>query len=192
MLVGGEPMAPEKDTKDRLVCLGRVGRPHGVRGEVKLQFHHEAPATLVAGAEVFLVSTDGAIEPAVVGGLRFQGPMGLLLLQGVSNRTAAERLRGKALAVRRRTLPDPGPDAYYVCDLVGLRAEDASGKALGTVSGSYFHGGHEVLVVDGGVNGVREVPFTEDHAREVDLHGGRIVFDPLVWDLPVIPRRKRR
>jgi 16S rRNA processing protein RimM len=68
-------------------------------------------------------------------------------LQGVTDRTAAVRLRNTDLYVPRERLPEPEPEQFYHADLIGLRAEDAAGRRIGTVVAIHNFGAGDILEI---------------------------------------------
>jgi 16S rRNA processing protein RimM len=103
----------------------------------------------------------------------------LLRLVGVDDRGAAERLRGTVLTIGMDELPEPeDPDEFHDHQLIGLRAELADGRAVGTVREVVHGPGGELLVLvrDGAADAL--VPFVRDIVPEVDVPGGRLVLTP--------------
>jgi 16S rRNA processing protein RimM len=98
---------------------------------------------------------------------------------GIDDRTAAERLRGRAIAIDAALLPPPAEDEYYWKDLIGLDVLDPAGRWLGKVAGLMDTPGHDVLVVQGTGAADVLIPFVRQIVIEVDLQAGRVVAD---WD----------
>lgn len=130
----------------RLV-IGRLGKPHGVRGQISVQVRTDAPE------ERFAVGTRVVTDPPDRGPLTVTGAhwhSGRLLLSfaGVADRGAAERLRGTMLVVDSTALPElADPDEFYDHQLVGLRAQLAGGERLGVVTDVIHSPGGDLLVV---------------------------------------------
>jgi 16S rRNA processing protein RimM len=101
----------------------------------------------------------------------------LVELEGVSDRESANALKGQPVCVLRDELPAPDEDQLYVADLVGCRAEDLQGRALGEVAEVFFSGAHETLVIRG-ENGEFMLPFVDAMVVQVDLEFRRLVCDP--------------
>jgi 16S rRNA processing protein RimM len=105
-------------------------------------------------------------------------PGGLGRIEGIADRDAAARLTGTKLYVARDRLPPSAdPDEFFLCDLEGLHAFDAEGKALGIVRSVEEYGAGPFLVIqDDG----REllVPFTKAAVPAVDVAGGRVTVVP--------------
>ncbi|CAA9405247.1 MAG: 16S rRNA processing protein RimM, partial [uncultured Quadrisphaera sp.] len=156
----------------------RVGRPHGVRGEVSVEVRTDAPGRRFVPGASFL--TDPAdVGPLVLEQARAQGAGTVLRFAVVDDRDAAEQLRGTLLLV----VDDPGAepdddDAWPVSALVGLRAELADGTLAGTVTGLEHSPAHDLLLVEQPSGAVALVPFVSAIVPVVDVPGGRVVLDP--------------
>ena len=161
----------------RLV-VGRVGRAHGVRGEVAVDVRTDEPAVRFAPGS--RLDTDPAeAGPLTVAAAREASGRMLVRFTGVDDRRAAEGLRGTLLVAESTSSPrSEDPDEFWDHELAGLRAEDRDGVPLGVVAEVLHPPGGDLLVVrrpDG-----REVlvPFVARIVPEVDVAGGRCVLDP--------------
>jgi 16S rRNA processing protein RimM len=161
-----------------LICLGVVTGPRGLHGEVRIRSFTADPDDVArygtlcdeAGGRSFRVRVTGRSKGQLVA-----------RIEGVEDRDAAEALKGVRLHAPREVLPDAGEGEYYHADLIGLRADLATGAAggpLGVVRAVYDFGAGPVLEIDGDRCGVVMVPFTRAVVPEVDVAGGRIVIDP--------------
>src|SRR5580700_4755976 len=116
------------------IQLGVIGRPHGVRGLVKVTSHTACPADLTAYGPLFDAEghqyavrwkAEGVAEVSrIVDGVAVK----------VTDRSVAEKLTNTKLFIDRCALPPPEDDEYYLADLIGLTVVDPAGRALGTVS----------------------------------------------------------
>ena len=89
------------------------------------------------------------------------------------DRSAAEALKGEAIAVARGALPDLDDDeGYYVTDLVGLSAEQSDGRSLGTVHDVFTLAGRLIARLDDGL-----VPLDGPVIAHVDFEAGVVTFD---------------
>jgi 16S rRNA processing protein RimM len=105
-------------------------------------------------------------------------PGGLGRIEGIADRDAAARLTGTKLYVARDRLPSSAdPEEFFLCDLEGLSAFDAEGRALGTVRGVEEYGAGPILAIE---DAGREllVPFTKTVVPAVDVAGGRVTVVP--------------
>ncbi|WP_409333048.1 ribosome maturation factor RimM [Trujillonella humicola] len=169
-------------TPDDTVVVGRIGRPHGVRGEVTVEVRTDDPELRFALGAVLRTEPAGR-GPLTVVGRRWHREVLLLRLAGpdgveVGAREAAEELRDTELHVPVADLPElADPDAFYDHQLVGLAARLPDGSALGEVS-AVRHEGTELLVVRRAEGGPVLVPFVSAIVPTVDLDGGFVVVDP--------------
>ena len=151
------------------ILVGEIGRPHGVRGLVRLRSFTADPAAIASYGPL----TDESGERRFALTLLADG---LASVEGVADREAAARLTGTRLYVDRAAMPPPEEDEFYLADLVGLRAETAAGERLGRVASVEEHGAGAFLVLDGPPE--RLVPFTRACVPVVDTAAGKVVVEP--------------
>jgi 16S rRNA processing protein RimM len=158
------------DTIDLLV--GKVGRAHGVRGDVLIDVRTDEPDRRFAAGTSF-ATTRG---PLTVASSRWHGQRLLIRFAEVTGRTAAEELRGVELriSVPADMRPDD-PEEFYDHHLVGLRAESSGGAPLGEVTDVLHLPAQDVLVVRHDERDVL-VPFVFDIVPLVDVDTGRVVI----------------
>lgn len=160
----------------RLVLLGAVAAPHGVKGLVKIKPFTERPEDLTAYGPL----TDESGQRRLV--VTLKGRAGALLMaavEGVNTREAAERLKGTRLYVPRSALPPPAPGEYYLSDLEGLAAVDPAGRPLGRVERVLDYGAGTVLEIRRSDGGELLLPFAAAYVPAVDLEAGTLtVVEP--------------
>jgi 16S rRNA processing protein RimM len=167
------PHNPSTDT----VVVGRIGRPHGVRGEVTVEVRTDDPdLRFVPGA---VLRTDPAERgPITIAGVHWHSGTLLLRLEGVDSREAAEAVRNTELLVDVADLPEiEDPDSFYDHQLVGLSARLPDDSVLGEVT-AVRHEAQDLLVVRRPEGGDVLIPFVSAIVPTVDLDGGFIVVDP--------------
>ncbi|MCK8784834.1 ribosome maturation factor RimM [Roseomonas sp. NAR14] len=155
----------------RRILVGEIGRPHGVRGLVRLRSFTAEPGAIADYGPL----TDEH------GTRRFALTLladGLARIEGVADRDAAARLTGTRLYVERERLPPADEEEFYLADLIGLSAETMAGEDLGTVRNVEDHGAGPYLALHGPDGTERLVPFTRAAVPVVDLAGGRVVVAP--------------
>jgi 16S rRNA processing protein RimM len=164
-------------TEPDTVVVGRIGRPHGVRGEVTVEVRTDDPdLRFVPGAVLQTEPADRG--PLTVAGRRWHREVLLLAVEGVESREAAERLRNTELLVSLDALPPlDDPDDFYDHQLVGLTARLAGGELLGRVT-AVEHEGADRLVIERADGGEVLVPFVAAIVPSVDLAAGEVVVDP--------------
>ena len=155
------------------VVVGRIGRAHGVRGEVAIDLRTDEPdrrfapkATLVAGARTLTVAK-----------ARWHSGRLLAAFVEVPDRTAAELLRGTLLEAEVDPDELPSDDGeYYDRQLIGLSARTTSGDVVGEITSVTHHGQQDTLVLRSGSGNEVLVPFVAEIVPEVDLAGGYVVI----------------
>jgi 16S rRNA processing protein RimM len=160
---------------DELVELAAVVRAHGLRGELSLKPFNPDSELLRDLDEVVLKLPDGTMRTCAVLGARGHAGSPILALEGVSDRSASEALRGSLVCVPRSALPAPDEGEVYLVDLVGLEARDLEGKAFGRVEDIVQYPSIACLLVKGPA-GSWEVPETERYLQEIDVEAGFLVI----------------
>lgn len=161
------------------VVVGRVGRAHGVRGEVSVDVRTDEPERrYVAGASLRVEESDRAL---VVRSTREHQGRLLVRFDGVDDRTGAEALRGCVLVVDvdPAEVPDD-PTEYYDHQLVGLTVRSADGSDVGTVAQIVHLPGQDTLAVRAADGRELLVPFVEALVPHVDVAAGIVT----VADVP--------
>ena len=148
---------------DDLVLVGRVGKPHGLKGAFFVDQASEDPDRFARGASLLV---DG-VRLKVVDTKRGAGGRPVIQLDGPA-------ARGALLQVPRAELPEPEEGAFYVFELIGLPVEEDGGRPLGVVLEVLPGLANDVLELDTGVL----LPLVEDCVLTVDVPGRRIVVAP--------------
>ncbi|WAP52949.1 ribosome maturation factor RimM [Arthrobacter sp. ATA002] len=157
--------------------VARIGKPHGIRGEVTVQVMTDAPE------DRFVPGTELIVEPASKGPLtvlsaRWNKDILLLGFEEVADRNGAEELRGAMLSVDTEELDGEDDDeGWYEHELVGLQAK-VDGDVVGTVSGLRTLTVQDLLVVDDIQGREVLVPFVEAIVPEVNVEGGFVLITP--------------
>lgn len=157
---------------DDHVILARLGAANGLRGEVKLEVRTDDPGRLAVGSQVR--ASDPALGLLHVTARRRSGSAELIGFAEVSDRTAAETLRGVYLIGE----PLAEEDAWYASDLVGLEVRHPSGRVLGEVLDLREMPAHHLLLIREPSGARTEVPFVEAIVPEVHPAEGYLVVDP--------------
>ncbi len=152
------------------VLLGEITGVHGIRGDVALKTYTGDPEAIGDYGPLANEEGDRTFELRV----RRLGPKGVIAsVEGIRDRTAAEKLRGTKLYVDRARLPAPGEGEYYQADLIGLRVVSGDGTPLGTVVSIQNYGAGDLVEIRLGGGGKTElVPFTEAFVLAIDLAAG--------------------
>jgi 16S rRNA processing protein RimM len=154
------------------ILLGRIAAAHGIRGEVLIRTFTVRPEDIAAYGPL-----DDGLSRSFKLKVGRVTPRGVVArIEGVSDRTAAEALKGTSLYVARDRLPPPDEGQFYHADLIGLAAVDPEGRVLGEVVAVHNHGAGDILEVRLAESGRTElVAFTDAFVPEVDLAGRQVV-----------------
>jgi 16S rRNA processing protein RimM len=164
------------------VELGKIGRPHGVRGDVRFFLHNPDSELIFSLDNLTLSSPDGHNSATysirtVKDGARFL----ILSLKDVRNREQAQLLNGMVAKVPRELLPSLDDGEFYVADLIGVNVV-CDGVSVGVITDSRAQGGIEVITVE---NDVREIqiPVVDEYVVRKDVPAG--IFEVRnIEDLP--------
>jgi 16S rRNA processing protein RimM len=159
------------------VTVGRIGRPHGIRGDVVVGVRTDEPELRFARGS--RLDTDPAeAGPLTVAGTKWHSGELLVRFEGIGDRDAAAELRGTWLTVDSATIAPPeDPDEFHDADLIGLSVRTVDGAQVGTVD-DVLHSGQDVLVIKSADKQEFMVPFVKALVPEVDVKSGILVIDP--------------
>lgn len=163
------------------VVVGRIGKPHGLRGEVTLDVRTDEPERRFAdGVALQTQAPSGSqfgMAELTVAGTRWHQSTLLVTFEELGDRDAAEAARGVVLhaTVDAGETPDD-PDEFYDHQLVGLTAYDVGGATLGVVAGLVHGGAQDLLRVTTPDGREGLVPFVAALVPEVDVAAGRVVI----------------
>ena len=157
------------------LMIGEITKPQGVRGEVKVR-----PCTCdpdrFEGLETVYIEKDGGYAPLAVTVNRLGADAVFMNVEGVSDRDAAEKLRGTLLYIDREHAVELDEDTAFVADLYGLRGVVDDGRDLGKITDVMQPGGNDVYVFKGPLGEVL-VPALKSVVLKVDLQAGEMLLD---------------
>jgi 16S rRNA processing protein RimM len=158
----------------RRVTVGRVTKPQGLTGEVRLTLYGGSVEVLEGLRHVTAVG-NGTSRALTLESVEGRGQAVIARFAEVRDRTAAEALVGWDLEVPEAEIPALEPGAYYTYQLEGLEVVTEAGERLGVLEEVLDLPAHDVYVVRAGDRQVL-IPATEEVVREVDLEKGRMVI----------------
>ncbi|MCZ6530757.1 MAG: ribosome maturation factor RimM [Chloroflexi bacterium] len=159
------------DDQDHMV-VGRIVRPHGVRGDLLVEPYSETIRSIEAETEVFIGSPQ---NPYTVLSLRSHRTRMILRVEGCEDRETAEAFRGNEVLIPTQAAEPLPEGVYYRWQILGLAVVEQGGRHLGTVMDILETGANDVYVVQG--DGPRELllPAIESVILEVDLDAGSLL-----------------
>jgi 16S rRNA processing protein RimM len=163
------------------VVVGRIGKPHGLRGEVTVEVRTDEPDRRFAdGTRLRAEPPRGSastLRAVTVTRTRWHQGVLLATFEELADRNAAEAARGIMLHVTIDPAESPDdPDEFYDHQLVGLAAYDLDGAHLGEVLGLVHGSAQDLLTVRTPDGRDTLVPFVKALVPEVDVAGGRVVI----------------
>jgi|SRR5579884_1385811 len=154
---------------EKRIALAAVAGAHGVKGELRLKLFSDSAESLSRHKKIFV----GGVERRLLS-VREGGNTPVASIEGVTDRTSAEALRGSLVEVDRSALPPLQDGEYYHADLIGLPAFDRDGTRVGSVATVENYGAGDLLEIETTEGKRLLIPFREGIA---DLEDGRIVLD---------------
>ena len=176
MTPGAGHQKPE--ATEKLVMIGEISKPHGIRGEVKVYSFSGQPENFAYYNTIVLRRKSGEEAGTYkIVRTRVQGKVAILLLEGLNTRDAAEALQGCTVWLDPAELQKLEPDEYYWHQLKGLTVLTESGRELGAVVDLFSTPAHDIMVVKG--EG-REylIPVKTEIVINIDESGGKIYISP--------------
>jgi 16S rRNA processing protein RimM len=174
-----------------MVLVGRVSRPHGIRGQVVVSPETDfAEARFRAGA-VLWIQREAAVVPVTVTSARFGGARPVVAFEGCVSVDEAQRFVGLELRIPEEALQPLKPGTYYHHQLVGCMVETVAGTPVGTVTRVDGGSAGSTLAVTGG-GGEVLVPLTATICVEIDIAARRIRVAPPEGLLELNETKRRR
>jgi 16S rRNA processing protein RimM len=174
-------------TQPTFLILGRVLRPHGIRGELRIEILTDYPERIVAGSKIYIgADPDDAATATLYEVTKARTHQKYLILQfaEIPDRNAAELLRGQYIMI---TLGDAIPleeGEFYLYQAIGLAVYTDEGEHLGQVSEIIETGANDVYVVHG-LRGELLLPAIDECVLDVDIDANKMtvhIMDGLLSD----------
>jgi len=166
--------------------VGRIARPHGVHGEVRITPDSDNPERFAPGSVLYARTRQvGIAGPRLqdrvrltIRTVRGEDHFPIVAFSEISDREGADALHGCMLEVHSSELPELDDDEFYPFDLVGLEVRDKRGMVAGRVSDVVESPAHPILVVALISGGEAMIPFVRTAVPSVDISGGYLTVAP--------------
>ena len=162
-----------------LVVLGRLAKPHGVKGDIRVDYYADSADLL--DKPLMLRAGRFAPRPIRVRDWHLWKDQLILGIEGCNDRSAAEQLRGQELLIDASFLPEPEEDEPYLRDLIGLSVRLEDGTTVGELEDMDFPAGREMWVIRAPEeSGGYEIlfPAVPEFVRDIDLSAGTATIAP--------------
>ncbi len=162
-------------TSKDLIKIATIIDAHGIKGEVKLLSFSENPdffktnpeLSNASGTKKFSVKITGRVKDSLIA-----------VIDGITDRNAAELLKNTELYIPASALPAPAEGEYYHSDLIGLEARLESGKKYGIITAIDNFGAGDILEITATNDETIMLPLDEPWVSEIDLEKGFVVVIP--------------
>lgn len=161
-------------TKPDLIFVAQVSAAVGLQGEFKLLSFMEDPFSVLEYSP--LLNEKGETALVITKAREHKGTL-VVKAQDVPDRTAADKIKGLKLYIDRADLPEAEDGEYYITDLIGMKAYDASGNEVGRVMNVDNFGAGDLLDIKPLEGPSFYLLFTDENVPEIDLEAKRIVVD---------------
>lgn len=168
-------MSERREKEEGLILIGKVLRPHGLKGDLWIRYYNPDPLFLFNYKSILLKDARrGIIRDFKIKWILIKEKGIILSLNGVSDRKAAERWAGSDIYVKVEDLPRLGPGEYYYKDVIGMDVFDASGELLGKVVNIISTASNDVYVIEG-PKGELMLPAVEGVIQEVSIEKNKMI-----------------
>lgn len=156
------------------IKVGKITGAFGIRGELKVYPYTDRPERFEELDRVFAGENEYSIT-----NVRYQKNLILIRLEGVSDRNAAEKLKGTELAIERENLRDLEEDEFFIFDLIGLEAVDENGVHIGRVNDVIQNSAQDLYEIKTDDGKLHLIPAVYEFIPEINLDSGIMVIKPI-------------
>ncbi len=153
-----------------LVAIGKIEKPFGIRGELRVRSLSDVPGRFEALERVTLVAPSGRALDTMVNRVREHGDSYVLAFEALTTPEDAAEFRGGLIKIPRDQTPPLPAGQYYECDLVGMQVRSEQGQQLGILEQVLETGSNHVFVVRAGKRELL-LPATRQVVAAVDVQG---------------------
>jgi 16S rRNA processing protein RimM len=158
--------------KSEFLLIGKVAKPHGLGGQVKIHSYASSNESFSAGRKIYL-SQGEEMKALLISEVKIQTHSLLLHFQGLDNRQQAEAITGSSLYLKEKDLQILPEGEYYWYQLIGNRVYNDQGLFLGILEEVFATAAHDVWVIRDQKKEIL-LPAVEDYVISVDLPQGEI------------------
>ncbi len=174
---------------ENLLLIGKVVKPHGIRGWLKIKSYSESTTTFSRAGKVYLLKA-GRLEEWELTAVKPHKGHFLIELKGIEDRNKAEEYRNADVYIDKGVLKKEEGEFFWY-ELIGIKVYLISGKYLGTIKHIFRTGSNDVYVVE---EKEREylIPAIEDVVKEIDLDSGKMLIEPIDGLLELAETKKKK
>ena len=163
---------------DNLLLVGKVIRPHGLEGLLRIRSYAQSEKSFLNAGTVFLKTASGETHEHAVLSVSPHQSIFLLTLKGLDSLEEAEKYRGAAIYIGKESLRRETDDEYFWHEIIGMRVYLTSGEFIGTIKQVIPTGSNDVFVVRKEKSEIL-VPGIHEVVQEIDLQGKKMIIDAM-------------
>jgi 16S rRNA processing protein RimM len=167
-----------KGPPEHLLLVGKVVRPHGLEGRLRVRSYARSEESFLAPATVFLKSGSGETREHTVLSVNPHKTVLLMELEGVNSLEEAEGYRGAQVFIRKDALIPLEEEEFFWHELIGLKVFLDTGQYLGTLRHILPTGGNDIYVVQEGEKEIL-IPAIHEVVSEIDLNNKRMIISEM-------------
>jgi 16S rRNA processing protein RimM len=164
-----------KISPENLLLVGKVIRPHGLDGSLRIRSYAQSAESFLDAGNVFLKSDKDEMRECKISSIRPHKGVFLIRLQGLQSLEEAEGYRGAEIFIRKDLLEQKCEEEYFWFELIGLEVFLNSGRYLGKLTDIIPTGSNDIYVVKEGGKEVL-IPAIHEVVDEIDLENKRIII----------------
>ena len=147
--------------------MGKIIKPHGILGEVKVKLFNSKSKTLKVGQTIWILDSMNKSSSYIIERLSLLSEKSKIKFRDIDDRNAAELIRNSILSVSRNDFPELGIDEFYLIDLIGYSVLDQNGVNIGIISDIMENPANEIIVI---TNNNKEylIPFINEFVKFFD------------------------
>ena len=162
-----------------VVVIGRILRPHGIKGGIKVNLMTDWPERYRIGEPIYVSTEDRPGSWRVIKDMHLQNKRLILKFEGVDDCDSAEALRNHLLQVRADQRPQMNKDTYYVPDLIGCDVRTVEGKMVGTLKEILQNTPQDIYVIETDIGDDILIPAVKEFVKDINIGQGLITIDPI-------------
>ena len=163
---------------EKLLLLGKVVRPHGLAGLLKVWSYAQSEESFLKAGRVFLKSDDGEFQEFTIISITPHKKTFLLKLKEMISLREAEDYRGAEIYVSRSALSHDREDEYFWFDLIGMRVFSDQGDYVGTIEQILSTAAHDLYVARKGDNEIL-IPAIHEVVEKIDIENRKMTISPM-------------
>ncbi|UCF56093.1 MAG: 16S rRNA processing protein RimM, partial [Deltaproteobacteria bacterium] len=164
-----------KVSPENLLLMGRVIRPHGLEGILRIKSYAQSEGSFLNAGTVFLQSSSGEPRRYEVSSVRAHKNILLMKLRGLDSLEEAEKYRGATILIKKDSLTRERGEEYFWHELIGLKVYLTRGEYIGRIKHILPTGSNDIYVVREGKKEVL-IPAIHDVVKEIDLKNNRMII----------------